>query len=715
MATPFSLGKSSGVQGYSRHSRAHRGRILAILKAKKKTRDGKKAEQKASPVATTQARADEDISTTKKSRKPSSTGQEQVEAAPGDLVPLVFCKYSTDGPQPAGVSVGGIWMQPAKIKQASHGFVGIFLYPLSQGEVVSTPVASLTYVGDKSLTARGGTIPTLTTYYRSVATMDAAKNVCPITSGKIFCHPDATSWIDHVQKKEGFIEAFPAFHTQYWNEFELTLGLGDTTNTVIKIPGTALRVFEVESGDDRTSNYWASAGAGITPATTTFIFNIKDSLLGQETAHDVGEIRHWSNSYCTVADASDCPGEWELPLDVEFPGFGWWDIFGSSSADKPVAWEYGQGTIDTTYRASGAATDETLGGVVIEYHISPVADPTNFDATHDFRDYADITFLEVQGDIYDESNRSEGEYKTTTRQLSVFIEQGAKVALYSAGTPGTTGASHHFVDLAMHLFTLNKRLAAGTTADIASPVDTSNLQALSTFHTNLGLFYNGIIEQSVNIIEFISTMSPFFFLSFVSENGRYAFKPLLPLTSGNQIDTTALTPAATFTDSNIIPGTFEKEYTEGEERRDVQISVLFMESKKFRVGIQKSTQIRYSSAANDARVIQYDMTDCCVTGRHARNFAKLQLATRKHSTHSIVFSTALLTSNLSVTDIIKVQRVRKNNVGDDRTEIDHYQITSLTHGTDGTSTIGAMHFPLNSSGVAKISDDVVNGSFTTLG
>ena len=128
--------------------------------------------------------------------------------------------------------------------------------------------------------------------------------------------------------------------------------------------------------------------------------------------------------------------------------------------------------------------------------------------------------------------------------------------------------------------------------------------------------------------------------------------------------------------------------------------------------MQKSTQIRYAGVSSSARVIQYDMTDCCTTGRHARNFAKLQLATRKHSTHQISFDTPLLTSNLVVTDIIKVQRLRKNNVGDDRTESDHYQITSITHGTDGTSTISAMHFPLNSSSVSKISNDVVNGSFT---
>ena len=222
-----------------------------------------------------------------------------------------------------------------------------------------------------------------------------------------------------------------------------------------------------------------------------------------------------------------------------------------------------------------------------------------------------------------------------------------------------------------------------------------------------------MIEQSVNIIDFISTMSPFYFLYFVSENGRYAFKPMLPLTSGNQIDTTALTPAATFTDSNIIAGTFSKEYVEGEERRDVQISVVYRESRKDRIGFQKSARVRYANVANDARVVQYDMTDCCVTDSHAQDFAKLQLATRRHSTHSISFDTPLLTTNLSIGDVVEVQRVRLNSVGDNRTETNHYQVTSITHATDGITTIGAMLFPLHSSlNNALISNDVVNASFT---
>jgi len=686
-------------EDYNKVVRQNKQAIARALRKRKE--DAKTAQQKKSALCTAQTRSDEDINGSKRPRKAASKARQQSVAAPGDIVPIVFCKRSTDGPQ--SFEVGGVWMQPARIKQGSYNFVGIHLYAISQGEIVSTPAAPTTYVGEESLTARGGTIPTLTNYYSSTASMASSPNVCPITSGKIFCHPDAVSFINYVEKPSGYIERHGDEYNFYNNYLHLTIGAGDTTNTVFTIPASTIRIFEVESGDDRTSAYWTSAG--LDPATINYQFNGRVVGPTDVRGRAVGTIEQ---TYSLAPGSYDPPYKLESdPADRTF-----YTDLGSSAEDKPVYWEYGQGTVNNQRNTSIPATDTTLGGLVAETHLSPVADPTNFPSGYDFSDYADITFFELQGDIYDESDSANGEYKITTRQLSVFITDGVKVPLYSAGTPGTTGASNQFVDLAMHLFSINKRLTAGSTADIASPIDTSNLQNLASFHTNFGLFFNGIIEQNVNIIDFISTMAPFFFLSFVSENGRYALRPLLPLTSGNEIDTTALTPAATFTDANILPGSFEKQYIEGEERRDVQISVVFNESTKRRVGVQKSNQVRFSSVSSDARIVQYDLTDCCVRGVQANKFAKLQLATRKHSTHSISFDTPLLTTGLLVTDVIKVQRIRQTSTGDNRTETDHYRVTAINHSTDGTTSIAAMHFPLNSSNVSKISDEVVNGSFT---
>ena len=111
---------------------------------------------------------------------------------------------------------------------------------------------------------------------------------------------------------------------------------------------------------------------------------------------------------------------------------------------------------------------------------------------------------------------------------------------------------------------------------------------------------------------------------------------------------------------------------------------------------------------------QIDMTDCCTSETHADLYAKYQLAKRKHSTHTISFQTPLLTTALTVNDVIKVQRQRINSAGDDRTEIEHYQITSIDHGSDGVSAISADHFPLNASSISEISNEILNGSFTTI-
>jgi len=100
--------------------------------------------------------------------------------------------------------------------------------------------------------------------------------------------------------------------------------------------------------------------------------------------------------------------------------------------------------------------------------------------------------------------------------------------------------------------------------------------------------------------------------------------------------------------------------------------------------------------------------------KHADLFAKYELAKRKHSTHTIVFETPLLTNNLSISDIIKVQRQRINSVGDDRTEVDHYQVTAINHSPSGITNISAIHFPLNASNISLISNEILNGSFTTI-
>ena len=636
-----------------------------------------KIKQKRSEAVSAAKRSDDAPANSKKPQRDLS--KEQKYATAGDTIPIVFCKRVSD--------VGGVWVQPQLLKEGSYNFTGQFLYAISQGDLADSPLARRAFVGERSLEYTPGITATLTHYFSSAATMAASPNSCPITGGKIFCEAQAAYYIFYRQKAGGFATRDPDYSTLYWQIRTKTIGSGDTSNTVLVTPGTDVKAYEIATGIDRTTEFWTALG--LSPSAFTFYLNGRydsgGSLIGGRT---VGTV------------TGDTVSSWNAP-DPNF----WSTYYG---ANGPCGFIFETATENKQINTSNPASTGTLECVVLEQAISPVADPTSFPASYDFTVFSDITFLGVEGNIYDEGEN----YPTTTRQLSIYYEQGVKVALYSAGTPGTTGASNQFVDLAMFLFELIKRQDPGTTADIAAPIDTSNLQTLATFNTNIGAHFNGIVEQSMNVIEYISTIAPFFLLSFISSNGRYSLRPLLPITAGNQIDTTALTAAATFTESQILPGSFSKAYRPADERRDIVVSLLWREVDPLLIGTQRTTSVRYPATASDAPVEQFDMTDCCTSADHAKLFGKYILATRKYSTHSISFQTPLITTDLIPTQIIKVQRQRITSTGDDRTETEWYQVTDIKHSTDGVSTISATHFPVDGSNVAEISDDVVNGTFT---
>lgn len=129
---------------------------------------------------------------------------------------------------------------------------------------------------------------------------------------------------------------------------------------------------------------------------------------------------------------------------------------------------------------------------------------------------------------------------------------------------------------------------------------------------------------------------------------------------------------------------------------------------------RKTVSVKLATTDLDAPTEQFDMSDCCEDVNHAILYAKYHLARRKHSTHSISFATTLLTTSVIPTNIIKVQLQRKNSVGDDRTEIEYYQITDITYDNNGISNVEAVHFPLNNSNISLISNEITTGSFTVL-
>ena len=614
------------------------------------------------------------------SKKPSADiDKAQRIGTPGETIPIVFCKR--------GGGIGGTWVQPSMVKSASKQFKGRFMYPISQGKIVSDPEKHRTYVGTRSLKFLANQDIELNHDYATTPSLAAEPTVCPIGGSALFCGIETFSYLGEFLKAEVGAQIVSSDRIESYQGIRLlTRGIGDTTNTVLKY---TVEVFNSDTGEDVTAEWEAFVGV---PPGNEFVENYNPATGGGYAA---GNIKDY------VADDG-----YSAPTSNAFnTALGLED--GARAVYVDTVTE-----VDTQYNPSLPASTGELLGTQKEYIYTPYADPDST-LTADNSAYADITFLRVTGDIYDPP--SEGSFPTTTKQLFIFYKDGVKVDKYSLGLEDgeyQRDSSNQLVDLVMYLFTIYKKADAAT-SDIASPVFIDNLTDIAAFCDEYELFFNGVLDETVNIIDIASALAPYFLLSFLSFGGQYRFEPLLPLT-GNSIKLTALTPAATFTEDEILPGSFNKSFYAVSDRQDFIATMLWREANPSEIGIQRTKQVSFTTTALDAPIEQFDMTDFCVTGGHAKMYGKYELAKRKFSTHSISFQTALITTGLKPTDIIKIQRQRISSQGDNRAEIEWYQVTGISYGTDGSSTIEAEHFPVNSSDIAEISNSIINDSFHTL-
>ena len=644
--------------------------------------------QSRSKVAQNSQILDESLENFKQPNSDLDVSQKIIQ--PGETVPIVFGKRSND--------IGGVWIKPSLVKAGTSSFVQKLLFVISQGEIASTPEKAKAFTGLKKLTFLDDTSISLSHLYNTAATLASSPTTCPISSSGLFCGNDIYSYLVELKKASSgsSLENTPDLAKDFFSLKEKTFGTGDTSNTTFI---TSLQVFDAETGANVTTNYQnIYLQASDMEFKNNTRFDSSFNVIGGKT---VGTIEDFNVDFNN--------GNLFAPVT----GSSLSNLQQVSGGRTKFIFKHTFVSLDTQTNTSNPASTGTLEGVQTEYAISPTSTLTN--NSNNNSSFADITFLASSGNLYE--TPSSGTFPTTTKQLYIFYDEGVKVDLFSAGLSGssyTVGASNQFIDLAMYLFKVYKKIDGNNTATIVAPVELSNLQSLSSFCSNNSMFFNGIISKSVNIVDYISSIAPFYFLSFLSVGGKYQFAPILPINNSNQIDTTALTPVITFTEANIIQGTFKKSYLGVEERRDFIANCIYTECIPTEIARRKTVSVRFSTTTLDAPTEQFDMSDFCADVNHAILYAKYELSRRKHTTHNIAFSTALLTTTLIPTNIIKLQLQRKNSVGDDRTEIEYYQVSSITYDNDGVSNIEAAHFPLNNSNIAEISNEISTGSFTVL-
>jgi hypothetical protein len=640
---------------------------------------------KASPA---QAAANFDRAPQNRKKPAPNLGEDQRIAAAGETIPIVFGKRTS--------GIGGVWLQPSLLKTGTELFVSKSLFAISQGNVDSSPELSRAFIGTRPLRSLSGGTIQLAQQHATAADLAAFPTTCPIVGGGLWCGIDSVSFLAPFYPAQVGAEVTIIFNFagDYLGIRERTEGVGDTTNSVFTATVDPLVIENSATGEDVTAAYFNYFGIPVPTGPQDFVFNITAPAVG---GHPAGSVRDFIADFGYAYDAG---------LNAAL-GLGPGEILTVRASVTSV---------DNQIDPSQPASSGTLFGIRQEIVLTPFADPDSVPTANN-ANFADITFLTVTGTI---SDSDDGGTFPATKQLSIYYANGVRVALYSGGLIDgeyARGPSNQFVDLLMYMFRQYKRTErpdGSLVANIASPVFVNNLPAIAAFCDEYKLHFNGVVDETINIIDFAVTIAPFFLLSFLSAGGRYRLEPILPLKTNNQIDLTAITPVDTFNEENILPGTFSKAFRQAEDRRPFVAVMLYRESRPNQVSVQKTVEVAFDDTAIDAPQEQFDMTDFCTDPNHAAIYGKYQLARRKHISHSISFDTALVLTDIRPTQIIKVERQRISSKGDDRLEVDFYQITSISFNNDGTSAVEAEHFPLTSENVAVISDEVVNGTFRVL-
>jgi hypothetical protein len=606
---------------------------------------------------------------------PSSLDVEQRIANAGEALPIVFGKrQSFSG---GLLTIGGTWVAPSLIRsycepkfdnpnispnldaESPGRFANIFIYALSQGQVVGTPSAGNVFIGQQSIRSllNVGDI-NIQKEYKSASFMEANSTFCPLPISGVSCNNDYMSWFAGFLTSSDLEIRARGTNVVAFGFNILVRTTGPLTNTVVE--------YDIKWIDAQT-------GEQLNVGTVTgFFFPKVDRDLRTSSTAAI-----WTNF--TNAGKS---GSYLIRTKLNAIDYQW-DI--SEPADTNTITEI---QIAGRQRPSYTVQSDTVSTT----------------------GYADISIIGIDANIL------QGE--TIPKQAYMYIDQGITVTLYSQGASGgnyATDASNKFVDLGFYLFTQYKAIAPTSDALYQSIIDDTDAALVSRFHEQYFMLCNGVIDVSVNIIDYITEAANYFLTAFINVDGKYRFAPLLPLTSRGFINTGIVTPKVAFTESNILGGSYSKQYIPPYDRTDFVASIVYREVSDKVVSKQQTLEIYYPGTSLDAPREQYDLTDFCVLNLHAAFFGAYQLAKRKHVTHSIRFETFLPNTKLIPTDIISVTMDRRTTAGDDRTETNYYQVTGVTFAQDGRVAIDAIEFPLDSNGQSPICADVDNLSFEVIG
>jgi hypothetical protein len=305
--------------------------------------------------------------------------------------------------------------------------------------------------------------------------------------------------------------------------------------------------------------------------------------------------------------------------------------------------------------------------------------------------YEDMTTMSCVNTFVDGSER-------WNHQLHVFVREGIQITRI---IDSTLGPSNNVIDLALYLMDKSGRIPS-------TLIDTTQMLAAANFTETNGLHFNGVFQESMNLDEWLEQISNDYLLRLVELNGKFGFRPRLPVNGDHTIKTTAISWDYTFTEDHLLPDGFEIQYIPLADRIPVSLQMMWRQQPESDIGFPRTTEISYSGEATAGPFEQYDLSGYCTSETHAVKVGAYRLARRKFITHTLRLKVrpANYNSLLTQGDIVRVRLRRETALA----ALDYhdflYEIERIEKTASGACVFDLTHFPIDAQGRSMVALEV---------
>jgi len=217
-----------------------------------------------------------------------------------------------------------------------------------------------------------------------------------------------------------------------------------------------------------------------------------------------------------------------------------------------------------------------------------------------------------------------------------------------------------------------------------------------------------VFQESLNLDEWLEQISNDYLLRLVELNGKFGFKPRLPVNANHTIKTTAIGWSFTFTEDHLLPDGFEIQYIPLSERQPVTLQMMWRQQPDSDIGFARTTEISYTGEASAGPFEQYDLSGYCTSETHAVKVGAYRLARRKYITHTLRLTVrpASYNSTLTLGDIVRVRLRRETAL----TALDYhdflYEVERIEKTASGACVFDLTHYPIDSQGRSLVALEV---------